>query len=551
MSENTRPASIIVDDAFAQAEQGSGDLLGKQVGGYRVVRQLGSGGMGAVYEAQNDHGSRVAIKVLHREVAADPVLRAQFERETRIISKLDNVHIVRGFGYEVLPDGRPCLLMMFHENTSLDAVMAKSGGQLSVRDALAFGYQILGGLKAAHGAHVVHRDLKPSNVLTLKERLQVDGVNVPLVKLVDFGLAFDASPRSKRLSRPLSKPLDGGGEQIRAGTPAYISPEHALDQPTDARSDLYAFGVMLFEMLSGELPFEGSDVALMQKHISDIPPLVSTRVNGLPEGLAQYVARLLEKNPADRFQSADEAQRELLVFLRRVQGDQTSIGRSNPSFDTAQLPKSAPQATQVLPDRQVRAGQRQRSMVPVFIGGGVVAVVLVVGVVMAFRGTPADGAVADPVVLMPSVPPSVPAGEKANPAPGPEAALPPVAVEAVAPVVPSPQPEKQQPAMPVSAPAVKPAVVKSAPVKTEPAPEPAKVEGPAAVKPPPEVVAPPSAELLESKKALRALIERHKNDAALADVVAKARGAVAGTDVARIDAAYTELCTRGGDSNCE
>ena len=114
--------------------------------------------------------------------------------------------------------------------------------------------------------------------------------------------------------------------------------------------------------------------------------------------------------------------------------------------------QGAPQATQVLPDRQVRAGQRQRSMVPVFIGGGVVAVVLVVGVVMAFRGTPADTAVADPVVLTPSVPPSVPAVEKANAAPGPEAAVPPVAVEVVAPVVPSLQPEKQQPSTPVSAP---------------------------------------------------------------------------------------------------
>ena len=297
--------------------EGAADaLIGQTVMGYTVERVLGTGAMGVVYEGKHRLGGRAAIKLMHVKASTDPLFREQLERETRILFKLDNTHLVKAFGYEALPDGRHCLLMAFHDNTPLDEVMRRADGSLPLPTALAYAYQMLDGLEAAHGAGIWHRDLKPSNVLELKESIQVDGITYPLLKIVDFGIGYDSAHST----------LDGEHEQLSAGTPSYLSPEQASARPTDARSDLYSFGVVLFQMVSGELPFDAdTDVAVMKKHISARPPLLRALAMQAPEDLETLVAQLLEKDPEKRPQSASAVKHEVLRLLKAIHGERTQV----------------------------------------------------------------------------------------------------------------------------------------------------------------------------------------------------------------------------------
>ncbi|MFE2165844.1 protein kinase [Streptomyces sp. NPDC059447] len=270
-------------DVFAQGVALAG-------GRYRIDGLLGEGGMAQVYKAYDAKLARaVAIKTMLPGLAAEQGLPERFRREARAMAGLahPNVVTVHDTGEEPLPDGPPVpyFVMELVTGPSL-ADRLRTGGALPVPAAMDVADQVLNALGASHEQDLVHRDIKPSNVL-----LAGGGV----AKVADFGIV-----------RAITGPgtvLTGTGMMV--GTAHYMSPEQARGLPLDGRSDLYAVGVLLFEMLTGRLPFGGADVfAIALRHVSEPPPtLASYGLPGLP-GLEALLARALAKRPEDRYPDA-------------------------------------------------------------------------------------------------------------------------------------------------------------------------------------------------------------------------------------------------------
>jgi serine/threonine-protein kinase len=251
---------------------------------YRIVSELGAGGMGTVYRAvQLGMGGEVAIKVLDRLFAGGE-LAARFAREARAMGRLDHPGCVRVFGHGRIPDGRPYLAMELLDGPSLARAIAEEG-PLSIEAAVAGTEQVLAALGHAHARGVLHRDVKPENLL-------YTGAPRRLV-LIDFGLA--------RLRD--EDPLTAAG--LCAGSPSYLAPERLRGEDGDARTDLYALGVVLYEMLTGRRPFVGqTPVDIARQHLALPPPPIERR--DVPPELLAVVLRALEKDPVRRFQDAAE-----------------------------------------------------------------------------------------------------------------------------------------------------------------------------------------------------------------------------------------------------
>jgi eukaryotic-like serine/threonine-protein kinase len=275
-------------------------------GRYRIVRQLGHGAMGAVYEAVHlPTGRAVALKTLLPDLPNASEIAGRFRREALAANLLDHPNIIEmlDLGQE---GGQLYMVMELVRGRSLRDVL--DGGALGVRRSLVLARQILDGVGHAHAHGVVHRDLKPENVALVKEGEA--GAEYEMVKLLDFGLVKlldDAAVErgSEKLSRT----------GIVFGTPAYMAPEQALGRPVDGRTDLYAVGIMLFEMLLGRRPFVADDpMAILRLHIS--APVPTLREAGAPAAwctppLEALVQGALRKTPAERFASA-EAMRDAL-----------------------------------------------------------------------------------------------------------------------------------------------------------------------------------------------------------------------------------------------
>lgn len=267
-------------------------------GKYRIVRELGRGGMGVVYEAAHEQiRRRVALKVLHPEVAASPDAVARFQQEARAAARIGSGHIADVLDLGTLPDGRPYLVMELLEGESLAARLAR--GTLPVDEACALTTSVLRGLEAAHAAGIVHRDLKPDNVFLVRGRSGRDWV-----KVLDFGI---------------SKCTVGGevGPSTRAGiilgTPWYMAPEQARGRrDVDARADLYAVGVILYQSLTGHLPHPGEHPGEVLTAIAlKAPPDPRRFRPDLDAALVQVLARVLAKDPAARPASARDLAAEL------------------------------------------------------------------------------------------------------------------------------------------------------------------------------------------------------------------------------------------------
>ena len=279
-------------------------MIGKTVGHYRITSQLGAGGMGEVFLAEDTRLERkAAIKFLPADADADPERRQRFLKEARAASALNHPHVCTVYDVGETDDGLPYIAMEFIEGGSLDSVLKKR--QLEIPQIVDLAVQVADALDAAHARRIVHRDIKPANI-SLNERGQV--------KVLDFGLAKRLATDSLDTSE-LTADVDQTQEGAILGTPRYMSPEQALGKPLDHRSDLFSLGVVLYELTTGKLPFGGSNLAEILDNIAHSQPTAIARLNyDVPPELERITLKCLQKSPDRRFQTA----RELMVDLRNL-----------------------------------------------------------------------------------------------------------------------------------------------------------------------------------------------------------------------------------------
>ncbi|NLE49449.1 MAG: serine/threonine protein kinase [Sandaracinaceae bacterium] len=265
---------------------------------FRIVERIGAGGMGSVYRAEQPEMNRsVAIKILHSKYLSRADLVSRFRREARAMSHLSHPNTARVFLYGQLEDGACYFVMEYLEGHNL-AQEVRRNGPVDVARALRIMVQVAGALEEAHRAGIIHRDLKPENIF-----LTTQGGIPDFPKVLDFGLAKvsekQLAPGSMMLTR----------EGMVFGTPEFMSPEQAQGQTLDGRSDIYSLGIILYELLTGKLPFEAKTSMEFIKHqVATTPIPISARVPGLrfPRSVEAIIERALAKKPAHRFGSAAE-----------------------------------------------------------------------------------------------------------------------------------------------------------------------------------------------------------------------------------------------------
>jgi serine/threonine-protein kinase len=262
------------------------------VGPYRIDCKLGRGGMGSVYRVEHTLLRKsFAMKVLLKEVlASDPDSARRFVREARAAARVDDANSVDVTDFGTLSDGRPYLVMELLTGLSLSAAIARDGA-MEPRRAVAVMMRVARALRAAHARGVIHRDLTPSNIF-----LEADGDADEIVKLVDFGAA--------KMPDPDQADVPDGPPGMVLGTPYYLSPEQAQGIETDERTDIYSFGVVFYELVTGNVPFEGATVReIIIKHITEpVPPAVGP-IEDLPEELIHIIAKAMAKTPGERYSS--------------------------------------------------------------------------------------------------------------------------------------------------------------------------------------------------------------------------------------------------------
>jgi serine/threonine protein kinase len=289
-------------------------MLGQNILHYQILERLGAGGMGEIFKAQDTRLNRVvAIKVLSN--STDPEQRRRFIQEAQAASSLNHPNIV--VIHDILSVGDDQFMVMeFVNGKTLGELIPQSG--LSVRMTLNYAVQAADGLHAAHSAGIIHRDLKPGNLM-----VNTHGT----VKILDFGLAKVTYPTGSGVSLSDHTQSIGPAMTVQGsilGTLSYMSPEQAQGVKVDARTDIFSFGCVLYEMLTGRKAFAGdTNLAILTSVMRDDPPLVSDIVPTVPLDLAGVVRRALAKKPADRWQSMEEMHAALLAL--RVRSDSTML----------------------------------------------------------------------------------------------------------------------------------------------------------------------------------------------------------------------------------
>ncbi len=298
-------------------------MIGTKLAHYEITEHVASGGMGSVYRAQDTRLHRpVAIKFLANELA-DEAARRRFQREAQMASSLNHPHILTVYDTGDF-DGRQYLVMEFVDGGTLqDWVLQQSRSWRQVVDLLT---GVADGLAAAHSAGIMHRDIKPANILVAKNGY---------AKLADFGLAKladDTAPNAEAAPTLTSAPTRPG---ILIGTIAYMSPEQASGKPLDARSDIFAFGAVLYEMLAGHRLFEATtDLELIKTIVHGTAP-AQPLSDDVPLALRMVVEKALENDPAERYQTM----RDMVVDLRRLSRRKSGETREAPSDSSAKAPR--------------------------------------------------------------------------------------------------------------------------------------------------------------------------------------------------------------------
>ncbi|HEX8824954.1 MAG TPA: serine/threonine-protein kinase, partial [Archangium sp.] len=284
-------------------EAGADSLLGTSIGSFRLTRKLGHGGMGTVYLGEHvDIGSRVAIKVLHGRLAGSPQVLRRFHMEARAVNLIGHENIVNIIDINPAPP-RPYLVMEYLEGEPLSTLLAR--GPVPAEIAVALLAQVCDALQATHARGIVHRDLKPENLFLLQR-----GHGPAFVKVLDFGIAklLDDEPRE-----------EDTGEGAVLGSVDYMAPEQSRGDPVDGRADLYALGVIAYQLVTGRRPFEEKSLtALLLAHQSKQPVAPSTLRPDVPAGLCGVILQALAKDPEQRFQSASTMRGALQVALDKA-----------------------------------------------------------------------------------------------------------------------------------------------------------------------------------------------------------------------------------------
>jgi serine/threonine protein kinase len=301
-------------------------------GKYRIVRLIGEGGMGAVYEGENIRIHRkVAIKVLHSAVAAQSDAVQRFEREAQAAGRIGSEHIVEVLDLGSLEGGERFMVMEFLEGENLgDRIKRKN--RVSTYEMAHILHQLLEGLAAAHAAKIIHRDLKPDNVFLMTSRVGVRD----FVKILDFGVSKFSS-----LDSDMSMTKTGAV----MGTPFYMSPEQARGGKVDFRSDIYAAGVLIYEAVTGRVPFNAETFnELVFKIALESPEPAELVAPGLDPAFAAIIARAMIRDPAGRFQTAQEFQAAVDTWLMSAPPDPAyDVGRGSvPIGMPASGPRSEP-----------------------------------------------------------------------------------------------------------------------------------------------------------------------------------------------------------------
>ena len=339
--EDSAPSAA--SDKDLSRETGIGNLIGRKVSHFRVLEILGGGGMGVVYKAEDlKLGRLVALKFLPEELASDPTTLERFEREARAASALNHPNICTIYGTDE-HEGHPFIAMELLEGKSLAELISATGGLVQASAArlptwseklLGIAIQISEGLEAAHTEGIVHRDIKPGNIFVTSKGL---------VKVLDFGLAKKTSGKMAVGIQGLTT-VNMTEEQITTpgtalGTIAYMSPEQARGEEVDARSDLFSFGAVLYQMATGTPPFRGNTAAVIFEAIlNKTPPRPRQLFPELPEKLVEIIDKALEKDRDMRYPSAAE----MLADLKRLRGQ--PVSQASIALPGSGLAKPSPSA---------------------------------------------------------------------------------------------------------------------------------------------------------------------------------------------------------------